>query len=217
MNAKKELAALELKAFTAVFEDGLWDVYLGLMLLGMGVSILLDDLGYWLSEYWILIFSPLLILPILLKKWITVPRMGVVKFGSKRRYRVLLTVVLFFFIFLAGLTLYRSPDRPFYILDVPITRSAFIWFHSTLLIFCIAAFLLNFNRLYLYSILFALPYPFRMIMKQAPGWSVASSSLFFISAAIIMVIGLRLLRQFLRKYSRRATAVLLSEVNGGIE
>jgi hypothetical protein len=217
MNTKKELSALELKAFTAVFEDGLWDIYLGCLLLGIGLSILLDDLGYWLSEYWILVFSPLLILPILLKKWITVPRMGVVKFGSKRRYRVVLTAVLFIFIFLAGLALYRSPDRPFHILSVTITRSVFIWFHSTLLIFCIAAYMLNFNRLYLYSILFALPYPFRMIMKQAPGWSVASSILFFVSAAIILVIGLRLLRQFLRKYSGHESAIISSEVTGDTE
>ena len=202
MTAKNDLKTFELKAFTSVFEDGLWDLYLGWMVLSMGLSILLDDLGYWLSEYWILVLMPLSIIPFLLKRWITVPRLGRVKFGAKRRNRLMLLTILFTIVFLIGLVNYRFPERALLVHSVAIGAPALTWFFSCVIIFSITAYLLSFPRLYLYGILFALPYPFRIMMKQVPGWYLGSSLLFFISSGIMLAIGVCYLRRFLQKYPK---------------
>ena len=78
------LKELERKAFRSTFQDGLWDMYLGFLLLTMGMGPVLPSLNK--SVMWTLVI--LLMLSVLAwlafwagKKFITTPRMGLVKFG----------------------------------------------------------------------------------------------------------------------------------------
>ena len=90
MSEKLNLKELERKAWRSFFDDGLWDIYLGLLLALLGVSAFLDRLE--LTEAVVMgIYIGLLIVVMLgmwaAKRFITVPRLGRVKFGAERQKR----------------------------------------------------------------------------------------------------------------------------------
>ncbi len=121
MSEALDLKTIEKKAFRAVHQDGLWDIYIGgivmsmsvlaystsseaktflrfgLYLVGMGLSYLL----FWAG-----------------KKYITVPRLGQVKFGPRRQKRrltmmiVMVGIVLLQLVILLGtIFLWQNPER----------------------------------------------------------------------------------------------------------
>lgn len=80
MQDKISLKQIEKKAYLAYHRDGLWDIYLGTALLWFGLSIRLD-LAY-LTGIWVVIFYPGIVS---LKKSLTLPRLGYVKFSPERQ------------------------------------------------------------------------------------------------------------------------------------
>jgi len=90
MSEKLNLKQIERKAWRSVFQDGLWDIYLGLLLLLMGSSDLLDQLpigeaarlGIYLG-----LLAFILVGMWLAKTYITIPRIGRVQFGPARQIR----------------------------------------------------------------------------------------------------------------------------------
>jgi hypothetical protein len=86
---KITLKELELKAFRSTYQDGLWDMYFGLIVICMAIFLYRPATG----------FSPMNIVLMLVsmigayalfwagKRFITLPRMGQVKFGEKRARR----------------------------------------------------------------------------------------------------------------------------------
>jgi len=50
MSQTINLKELERKAWRSVFQDGLWDIFLGLLLLAMAIGALLSDIG--VPEAW---------------------------------------------------------------------------------------------------------------------------------------------------------------------
>jgi hypothetical protein len=89
MNTQLDLKEMERKAFRATYQDGLWDLYFGLIVVCMSIFVYRPASGY----------SPLNIVLALCafgvafglfwagKKFITLPRMGQVRFGAKREKR----------------------------------------------------------------------------------------------------------------------------------
>ena len=89
MSDQFDLKSIERRAFRSTFEDGLWDMYLGLVMAAMAVFMYRPASGY----------SPLnIILAVLVtilaynlyragKRYITLPRMGQVRFGPIRKRR----------------------------------------------------------------------------------------------------------------------------------
>ena len=95
MTESMDLKVLEKKAYRSTFQDGLWDLYLaGIMaclgILGM-ISKVRDNTWIWLLGYTLLI-GGVLALFMLAKKYITIPRLGNVKFGVKRKRRKMILV-----------------------------------------------------------------------------------------------------------------------------
>jgi hypothetical protein len=97
MSNQFDLKSIERRAFRSTFEDGLWDMYLGLVMAAMAVFMYRPARGY----------SPLnIILAVLLtilaynlyragKRHITLPRMGQVRFGPiRKRRKAVLAIVL---------------------------------------------------------------------------------------------------------------------------
>ena len=85
------LKEIERKAFRSTFQDGLWDILLGLVFFIPAVNGLLVNNDY--------ILIPLYIASILLfvtaKKQITIPRIGLVKFSEKRKKKgYVITMIL---------------------------------------------------------------------------------------------------------------------------
>ncbi|MDH5684620.1 MAG: hypothetical protein OEZ20_09175, partial [candidate division WOR-3 bacterium] len=82
-----DLKEMEKKAWRTYFGDGIWDIYLGLIFIGMGFLAVLDKIGaselLRYGQFGLLMSLGIIILTIGKKK-ITIPRLGYVEFGPKR-------------------------------------------------------------------------------------------------------------------------------------
>ena len=99
MSQQISLKDLERRAFRSTFQDGLWDIFLGLLLLNMGGGTLLGGSG--ISPVWSMVALTAFAGAVLLffwagKKFFTTPRLGSVEFGPQRKSKLKrVRVVLF--------------------------------------------------------------------------------------------------------------------------
>ncbi len=100
MNTQLDLKEIERKAFRSTYQDGLLDLEFGLIIVGMSIFIYRPASGY--SVLNIILMLGTFVLANLLfwlgKKFVTLPRMGQVKFGEtrKKRNRTMIIVLLCF-------------------------------------------------------------------------------------------------------------------------
>jgi hypothetical protein len=102
-----DLKEIERKAYRSTFQDGLWDIYLGLVVVGMSIFVYRPPAGYSAMN----IFLSLLMTTVAYglfwagKKYITLPRMGHVRFGEvrKQKMRTLAIILGMFVLFQVGL------------------------------------------------------------------------------------------------------------------
>ena len=114
------LKEIERKAFRSVHQDGLWDIYIGGIVMSMTVFASPDDGENFTSQRLVLYMLGMLVFGMIFwggKKFLTVPRLGQVKFGAQRRQRsltmaiILAGIVLLQVLFVTGTALMRShPD-----------------------------------------------------------------------------------------------------------
>jgi hypothetical protein len=107
MSTQFDLKAIEKKAFRSTFQDGLWDMYFGLLVVGMALFLYHPPSGYSIMNdiLMLLMFAVAYGLFWAGKKYITLPRMGQVRFGSlrKRKNRTLAIIMGIFVLLTAGL------------------------------------------------------------------------------------------------------------------
>lgn len=202
-----DLKKLERKAWRSVFQDGLWDIYLGLLLLAMAIFKLLSDSS--LSELQsMIIYLGLMAVSMLVlwagKRFITVPRMGRAKFGPKgkarkRKARVVLAVsvlvgVVVFFITLLGFEGNWSEGLPLQFI-IPA-----IWSVNMLVVFGLGAYFLDFDRLYLIGLMYALALPLQISADEFLGIDLGFFA-FAVPAAVILIVGSVVFVRFLRNYA----------------
>ena len=205
MSQNINLKELERKAWRSVVQDGLWDIYLGLLLLAMAVWALLSDVGF-SESLGMAIFIGLEVLAMLVlwagKKFITVPRRGLVKFGSKRKAKLnWVRVVLFLSVLVgAGVFLVVSAmrgNRPGWL------NAAFFfpvaWVVNAIVVFSLGAYFLDFSRLYLIGLIYALPVPLDILFRQFTDIDLSFIA-FGAPAMVILIIGLVVFTRFLRVY-----------------
>ena len=113
------LKELELKAFRSTYQDGLWDLYFGLIIISMSVFLYRPATGYRPLNILLMLAAMAVAYTLFWagKRFITLPRMGQVKFGAKRARKkktmilVLAVVVLVQAAFLAiQLVGWRNPE-----------------------------------------------------------------------------------------------------------
>ena len=88
MKDKIDLKKIESKAFTSSFQDGLLDILIGCFFLQFSIAPLLTDIGFsdlMASVVFIPFYLFILIAFLLLKKYITNPRVGRFKPNPKRK------------------------------------------------------------------------------------------------------------------------------------
>ena len=153
-----DIKEMEKKAWISTFQDGLWDIYFGLLIMGIGFSWLGGFFG--LPETIDVLVTLMgwdigvLLVFFLGKKYITRPRMGFVKFGQTRKKRnkllglfiglmVVFTLITFIFTLL-GMFQLQLPGFMVMLL---------IGLLFITLPFSIIAYFLQLKRLYLYAIL----------------------------------------------------------------
>lgn len=203
-----DLKALEKKVYRSFFEDGFWDIFIGMLILGLGFS--------W-TRIFFEIFEPLDLMIILLiwnivtfliyylgKKFITTPRLGIVKFGEKRKTRqkrlkifllvnVLFGVITFILTFFGLLELLAFGGS---------LTPLVIGLISFTIPFSIIAYFLGFTRLYIYALIVGFSFFASDLIFSILGSPLDSIIGFGIPGGIIVIIGLVYLFKFLHKYPK---------------
>jgi hypothetical protein len=206
MTEKLNLKELERKAWRSFFDDGLWDIYLGLLLALMGISAFMSVLE--LSEAMHMgIYIGLLIVVMLAfwaaKRFITVPRIGRVKFGSERKKRRIKTSLVLFASVVFGFILFLvlggvargdvSRALPW---DVIVPAA---WALNMLLVFGLMGYFLEFERLYFTGLVYAIVLPLDAILRKTTGLRIVPYMLLF-AGLLIVAVGIVYLTRFLRNY-----------------
>ena len=85
------LKEIQRRVYMTFFQDGLWDIFLGLFILGWGLSILTEAAylpGISFLGIYFVIWG--------IKKWLTYPRIGYVRFSATSRRRITARFLIFF-------------------------------------------------------------------------------------------------------------------------
>lgn len=156
MAKEVNLKQVEQRVFKSTFEDGLWDVLIGLFTLQFAIAPFLSrSLGdFWSSAVFLPFFALGFAVVWLIRKNVVRPRVGIVKFGDWRKKKLMRFNIAMLVAFSVALILGVLSFASFDLVPgwVHATRFSFV----VLLLCGMAAYLLNFTRLYLYGLLMAL-------------------------------------------------------------
>ena len=204
MTMNIDLKELERKAFRSTFQDGLWDIYLGLLLLQMGLGPFATRTE--LPIPWILVIALLFVALVftgfyLAKKYITLPRIGMVKFSPERQKKrkkvtlvLSLSVLLGLILAVLGMVIAReSLTWSFPVWIVPFG----IFAVNSVVVFSLGAYYMDYSRAYYYGWFFALAFPGDIMVAEYLDMTfpLVSSSL----STVMVVIGLFYFIRFLRE------------------
>ena len=207
MSQNLDLKALERKAFSSTYQDGLWDITLGLIVIGMAIFVYRPEQGYGaLNIIWMMVTC--LVANLILwvgKRFITVPRIGQVRFGEIRRKKALtLAIILAVFVLVQGSVVlltalgWRNPElgaKISSILNAGNMERLAVATVGSLFVgppFILIAYFSDFLRGYYIAILMALAV-FLMILFNQPIYPL-------ILGGLILVPGLVLFVQFLHQH-----------------
>jgi len=201
---KIDLKEIEKRTWRSTFEDGILDIYFGILILGLGVGMSISSL---LPNH-IDMLVPFIFIGIGLafflsaKKFITKPRLGVVKFGLKRKGRKLKTLIVLSVNLIILLILYiirfTNPELnlefPGY-LDGLILGLLFITAPV-----CFTAYFIQYPRFYLYGILVGISFFLSDLFSIFIPEPFDTLIVFSLISGIIILMGIMYLVKFLQKY-----------------
>jgi hypothetical protein len=201
MSQKISLKEAERKAFRATYNDGLWDILLGCVFLMFVIAPFLSpSLGdYWSSvvflPFWGLVFLGIR----LIRKHVVTPRVGVVNFGLSRKTKLAKFTVVMLAVnviaFILGLFAALSFGK------VPGQIYSIILGMMLLIGFSIAAYFLDFNRLYIYGLLVGFsPLVGEWLWTQGYATHHGFPITFGTAAGIMILVGLSVFVRLLRDH-----------------
>ena len=155
MSQKISLKEAERKAFTTAYQDGLWDIFIGCILLPPVIAPFLSDRmgNFWSSAVFVLFWGLVWLAIWQVRRSVVAPRIGLVRFSLARKAKLGRLQILLLGISIGALTLGVFPvEESNYLVNWP---NAFIFAPMALIGFCIAAYFLDFRRLYAYGVLVA--------------------------------------------------------------
>ncbi len=197
MNTPLDLKELERKAFRSFYQDGIWDIFFGLMLLAMCSFTLFDDMENKAIRMLVMLFIEIGAMFFLIygKKQITVPRLGEVTFSKKRNRRLLYVFLAnsVSLLFLAAVLVMNITGSTLLEND---TISAIVLGIWIIFITSLMAYFLDFDRLYIYALI--LGGAFTAVLLTG------IEIFFLIGALLILVPGVVILVGFLREYQPMA-------------
>ena len=201
MTKEINLKEMEKKAWKSCFQDGLWDILLGLIILGFGIAPLIEEItGITYLISYILLLSLGYIIFYSGKKYITVPRIGNVKFGSKRKLKkikVVLILVISVIFGLAAIVLTQIDIKPY---NIDVSIWGIIFAINALIVFSLMAYYLDFPRLYIYSIFFAISIFIIETSSSHVGSTYDNVIGFGMLGVVILLVGILHLTRFVRRY-----------------
>lgn len=207
MSQDLDLKAVERKAFRSTYQDGLWDINLGLIVIGMAIFVSRPKEGYSaLNILWLMVICLTANLIFWAgKRFVTVPRMGQVRFGEirKQKARTLAIIMAVFVLVQGGVVLltalsWKNPElgaKISSVLNAGDMERLVVATVGSLFVgpsFILVAYFNDFLRGYYIAILMALAV-FLMILFNQPIYPL-------ILGGLIIVPGLVLFVQFLRQH-----------------
>ncbi len=187
------LKSIEKKFWQLNFEDGITDITIALVLIVTTICQIYNE--YRFSLYLLYIIP--VFFSIISKKQISAPRIGFVtysKYRIKKKHLLSFSISAFIFILLiftiSGTLNILQPA-------IPIIIGLIV-----LLICGIIAFVLNYNRMYLYSLLITGSFAISELTIHKTGLISNGAFAWLISGIIILVIGIYYLFEFIKKYPK---------------
>ena len=191
------LKDIERRAYRSTFADGIYDIQFGLIFLVFALIAIFETTTISRLVGYGLLLIPL-ILPWLGKRYITVPRMGSVEFGERRKKRRLIILVV------ATIVLFLT--LPLFIMMFRQTMSGEMgWKLAAIFIaplFVLAVYTTAFPRLYIYTgLLFACSVEAEVLFEYigSPAHALLS---FGIPGLVIAGIGVYMLASFMKTHPR---------------
>lgn len=186
MNAPLNLKELERKVFRSFYQDGIWDIFFGLMMLAMYIFTFFNDMENKAVGTISLILLEVFAVMFLIygKKYITIPRLGEVRFGKQRTRKLAYIFLVNLAALILGVVFYFGSD--WLSLDaaqsemlVPLGFGVWIAFLTSIM-----AYFLDFNRLYIYALIYGATFALVMLF-DIPILFLAASLLILLPGIII--------------------------------
>ncbi len=198
-----DLDRLEKKTASVIYQDGIFDMTLGLVLIVYGVAMFIYDLWPETTVVLILfILYAVLATPLfLIQVFVTKPRLGIVKYTPKRKKKRLGMIIFTAVLFVANVVLFILIANNILQFSGSVYLMAAIFGIVPFIVFVIMAYFLDFNRLYLIGVLFALAV-FLMQLFAILGYSLIGRISVMVFGVVIIAIGAVYLFRFLKKYPK---------------
>jgi len=209
MNEKINLKEIERKAFVSYHRDGLIDLFLGFLLMVAVLSATLSANGV-ADSLRIAIYLPFMVvigpgLYMIGKKYITIPRLGRVKFGPQRRSRRRLMTVILVHVVLMTLVIWTYSSRTMLGHFGSVMGSYGMSLLIVLIImafFSFAVYLTDYNRLYLLGLIVASIEPLHLLAERNFDPKYVGLIASGIPGLILLIMGGVTLYRFLHIYQR---------------
>ena len=197
MIEKIDLKKIEKQTYRFTFSDGLYDMAYGSLLLFTAIAPILREMIYLGYIFFMILPAPLIIL--LGKRYISVPRMGIVKFNynrSQSKNKILLLIAILFpltvlMVVLTYLGIYNVTVGGYI---VPLGAGLF-----ALILLSTIAYILDYPHFYLYAVSIGLGIPLAELMESIVGEPLDNVLSFGISGTLIFIYGTMTLIKFIKK------------------
>ena len=188
MNAPLNLKELERKAFRSFYQDGIWDIFFGLMMFAMYTFTVFNNLENKALRILGMLFLEIFAMFFLIygKKLITAPRLGEVKFGTKRTKKLgkIILVNLFSLIVLAAFAFLKNSQPDLFNIENSELYSSVgmgVWIAF---ITSVMAYFLDFDRLYIYALIYGSTFS-AVLLLDLPILFLAASLLILIPGGVL--------------------------------
>ncbi len=207
MTTVLDLKQIERKAFRSTYQDGLWDMYAGAVVMAMAIFIYRPETGYSPTNIIIAVLAITLAGSLFWagKKFITLPRMGQVRFGPARQQKkktlaIILGIVVLIQVGSVGLQIFRwltpevSPKEIGFFGNYSLEHLAVASLGSLFVgpSMMIIAYFNDFPRGYYIAVMMSLSV-FLMILINQPVYPVLIGGLIFLPGLVLFI-------RFLKKY-----------------
>jgi len=198
MIEKIDLKKVEKQTYRFTFSDGLYDMAYGCLLIFIAIAPILREILY--PSYIIFLILPAPLILILGKIYITIPRVGIVKFNlnrtkSKNKIRLLIAILFPITVVMVVLTTIGIYNIKVGGYIVPVGAGLF-----ALIFLSFIAYIIDYPHFYLYAISIGLGIPLAELLNPIFGVPLDYIISFGISGTIILIYGIITLIKFIKKY-----------------
>lgn len=194
-----DLKEIERRAYRATFQDGLWDIYLGLVFIAFGLGPVVRQLGASEGTAMLVHIGMMLVALLLIiagKKFITMPRIGRVKFGPQRTRKLTRVRIVLAASVVLGLVVFAALSSD----SLGLTALMVIFPVNILVVMGAMAYFMDYDRLFIYAVLWALSFPVGVVLEKNTALSDAPT-VFIVTGGIAVVAGCVYFSRFLRDYA----------------